>query len=124
MKYNLSKLKNGVRVLTVPMPSLESSTITIWVKTGSRWEEKRVAGISHFLEHMVFKGSPKYPEARVVTEAIDSLGAENNAGTSKEWTNFYIKTANINLEKAFDLLSDVVLRPLLDAKEIERERGV
>src|SRR3989344_3797552 len=124
MKYNLTKLKNGVRVLMVPMPSNESSTITIWVKVGSRFEEERVAGISHFLEHMVFKGSPKYPGARIVTEAIDSLGAENNAGTSKEWTNFYIKTANINLEKAFDILADTVLNPQLLQEEIEKERGV
>jgi predicted Zn-dependent peptidase len=124
MEYKLSKLKNGVRVLTVPMPSFESATITVWIKTGSANEERGVNGISHFLEHMVFKGSPKYPSAKIVSETIDSLGAENNAGTSKEWTNFYIKTASINLEKAFDVLADVVLRPLLKDDEIDRERNV
>ncbi len=124
MNYKLDKLKNGVRVLTVPMASSESATITVWVKTGSRYEEARVNGISHFLEHMVFKGSAKYPSAKVVSETIDVLGAENNAGTSKDWTNFWIKTASINLEKAFDVLADVVLNPLLKEKEIERERRV
>ncbi len=124
MNYQLNKLKNGVRVLTVPMPSLESATITIWVKTGSRNEEDKVLGISHFLEHMVFKGSSKYPNAKIVSETIDALGAENNAGTSKEWTNFYIKTASINLEKAFDVLADTVLNPLLNQEEIDRERNV
>jgi len=124
MDYTISKLKNGVKVLTVPMPSLESATITVWVKTGSRLEADRVSGISHFLEHMVFKGSPKYPSAKIVSETIDSMGAENNAGTSKEWTNFWIKTASINLEKAFDVLSDTVLNPLLKQEEIDRERGV
>ena len=74
MKYKLSKLKNGVRVLTVPMPSLESAAITVWVKTGSRYEEEKIRGISHFLEHMVFKGSPKYPSAKIVSETIDALG--------------------------------------------------
>lgn len=124
MKYNLEILPNKVRILTVPMPSNESSTITIWVKTGSRFEEKKINGISHFLEHMVFKGSPKYPSAKIVSETVDAMGAENNAGTSKEWTNFWIKTANINLEKAFDVLADTVLNPLLKQEEIDRERGV
>jgi predicted Zn-dependent peptidase len=124
MNYKLSKLGNGVRVLTIPMPTLESAAITIWVKTGSRDEEEKTRGISHFLEHMVFKGSSKYKTAKVVSETIDALGAENNAGTSKEWTNFWIKTASINLSKAFDVLADVVLNPLLKQKEIDRERGV
>jgi predicted Zn-dependent peptidase len=75
MKYDLKKLKNGVRIMTVPMPSMESSTITVWVKTGSRMEEKQVNGISHFLEHMVFKGSPKYPKPSIVTESIDASGS-------------------------------------------------
>lgn len=124
MDYKLTKLKNGVQVLTVPMPSFESATITVWVKTGSRFENPRVNGISHFLEHMVFKGGKKYSSAKAVSEAIDGLGAENDAGTSKEWTNFWIKTASINLEKAFDILADVTLNPLLLDKEIDRERNV
>src|SRR3989304_3096142 len=124
MKYLKKVLKNGLSVICVPMPSLESATLTVWVKTGSRFEEKRINGISHFLEHMVFKGSENYPSAKEIFELIDSLGAENNAGTSKEWTNFYIKARVGVMETAFDLLSDVVLRPLLEAKEIERERGV
>jgi predicted Zn-dependent peptidase len=73
---------------------------------------------------MVFKGSTKYPSPKIVSETIDSMGAENNAGTSKEWTNFWIKTATINLEKAFDILGDTVLNPLLKQEEIDRERGV
>jgi len=124
MNYNLTKIKNGVRVLAVPMPSLESATITVWVKTGSKNEEQRVNGISHFLEHMVFKGSKKYPSAKAVSETIDAMGAINNAGTSKEWTNFWIKTASINIEKAFDVLADVTLNPLLKQEEIDKERNV
>lgn len=106
------------------MSGLPSATIAVWVRTGSRFEAKRVNGISHFLEHMVFKGSRKFPSAKEIFELVDSLGAENNAGTSKEWTNFYIKARVGVMDIAYDLLSDVVLRPLLDAKELERERGV
>lgn len=110
--------------MTVPMPTLESATLTVWVKTGSRNEEKRVNGISHFLEHMSFKGSKKRPSAREISEAVDAIGGEFNASTSKEWTNFYIKSRAGNLETAFDVLSDMVLNPVLKEEEIEREKGV
>lgn len=124
MKYSLIKLKNGLKVISVPVPSLESATVTVWVRTGSRFESKKVNGISHFLEHMVFKGGEKYRSHKEISELVDSLGAENNAATSKEWTNFYIKARAGVVDTAFDLLSDVVLHPLLSEEEMERERGV
>jgi len=105
------------------MPGLESVTLTIWVKTGSRNEEKGLSGISHFLEHMVFKGSQKRPTAKDISQAVDAIGGEFNAATSKDWTNFYIKAGRENLETAFDVLSDMVLNPLIKAEEIEREKG-
>jgi predicted Zn-dependent peptidase len=123
MKYQLHTLKSGLKILVVPMPNLESATVAVWVKTGSRYEEKRVNGISHFLEHMVFKGSEKRPSAKEISEAVDAIGGEFNAATSKDWTNFYIKSAVGNLETAFDVLSDMVLHPLLQSEEIEREKG-
>ncbi len=116
-------MPSGLRVVTVPMPGLESVTITIWVRTGSRNEDEKVGGISHFLEHMVFKGSPKRPTAKDISQAVDAIGGEFNAATSKDWTNFYIKAAKENLETAFDVLSDMVLNPLLKSDEIEREKG-
>lgn len=124
MDYKLTKLPSGLRVLTVPMPSIPSATVTVWVRTGSRNEEKSVNGISHFLEHMSFKGSKKRPSAKEISEAVDAIGGEFNAATAKEWTNFYIKTRAANLEIAFDVLSDMVLNPLLKEEEIEREKGV
>lgn len=124
MNYHLETLKNKVRVLFVPIPSLESVTVTVWIKTGSRNESDKIAGISHFLEHMVFKGSKKRPSAREISEAVDSIGGEFNAATSKEWTNFYIKARSESLDTAFDVLSDMVLSPILGEKEIEREKGV
>lgn len=123
MQYKLNKLSNGLRILTVPMPSLESVTVTVWVKTGSRNEDKRINGISHFLEHMVFKGGAKRPGAKLVSEAVDAIGGEFNAATNKDWTNFYIKARPKNLEIAMDVLSDMVLSPILDKEEIEREKG-
>lgn len=124
MKHILTKLDNGLRLLTVPMPGLESATVTVWVGVGSRAEEDKIAGLSHFLEHMVFKGSKKRPSAKLIAEAVDEIGGEFNASTSKEWTNFYIKARSGNLDLAFDVLSDMVLNPILKAEEIEREKGV
>src|SRR3989339_1815671 len=98
MQYKLTRLLSGLRVITVPMPGLESVTVTVWVKTGSRFEDKRINGISHFLEHMVFKGSVKRPSAKAISEAVDSIGGEFNAGTSKDWTNFYIKSRSGSAE--------------------------
>lgn len=123
MDCKLSKLSNGLRILTVPMQGLESVTVTIWVKTGSRFEEKRINGISHFLEHMVFKGSSKRSSAKAISEAVDSIGGEFNAATSKDWTNFYIKARAGSVETAMDVLSDMVLNPILKSEEVEREKG-
>ena len=124
MQFHKHILSNGLRVITVPMPALPSVTVTVWVKTGSRNEDKRTNGISHFLEHMTFKGSIKRPTAKYISEAVDAIGGDMNAGTSKEWTNFYIKARAVNLETAMDVLSDMVINPLIDKKEIEREKGV
>lgn len=106
------------------MPSLESSTVSVWVKTGSRNENAKISGISHFLEHMAFKGGRKYKTQEEVTYELDSLGSEYNAGTSNEWTNFYIKLRSAKLERAFDILSDMVVHSNLEEKQIEKERGV
>jgi predicted Zn-dependent peptidase len=122
--YKLAKLPTGLRVLTVPMPSVESVTVTVWIKVGSRWENKKNNGISHFLEHMVFKGGKKRPTAKEISEAVDSFGGQFNAATSKEWTNFYIKSRAASVETAIDVLSDMVLNPILDTTEIEKEKGV
>lgn len=124
MKYTKTTLKNGLRVISVPLSNLESATVTVWVKTGSRLEDSLVNGISHFLEHMVFKGSKKRPTAKEIAEAVDAIGAEVNAGTSKEWTNYYIKARAEHLRTAFDVLSDMILNPVLKKEEIEREKGV
>lgn len=123
MNFNKQILPNGLRVITVPMPSLESVTVTVWVKTGSRSENAKNNGVSHFLEHMFFKGTTNRPTAKQIAEEIDQIGGVQNAGTSKEYTEYYIKCRADKIEVAFDLLSDMTLNSLLDAKEIEREKG-
>src|SRR4030042_217912 len=124
MICRISSLDNGLKVMTIPMPSMESATVSIWVKTGSRNEDKKVLGISHFLEHMAFKGGKKYSSAKAVSEAIDAIGGEFNAGTSKEITKYYVRMRSNHLEKAFDVLSDMILSPNLKENDIKREKGV
>jgi len=123
MQYAKTVLDNGLKVLTIPMPSVPSATVTVWVKTGSRNEEKKNSGISHFLEHMGFKGSKKRPTAKEISEVIDAIGGEFNAGTGKEYTNYYVKCRKDDIETAFDILSDMIINPILDKSEIEREKG-
>lgn len=124
MNFNKTTLPSGLRVLTIPMSGAESVTVTVWANVGSRYEEEQVAGISHFTEHIVFKGSKKYPTTKDLSSFVDSFGGEFNAGTTKEWTNFYIKSSKNHLEKAFDVLSDMILNPLIDKDELEKEKGV
>ncbi|CAN5305857.1 pitrilysin family protein [soil metagenome] len=124
MNYKKHTLKNGLRIITVPMPSSESATLTVWANVGSRYEADKIAGLSHFLEHIVFKGTKKYPSALSLSGAVDAMGAEFNAGTSKEWTNFYIQSAKTHLEKSFDVLSDMILNPLIKEDDVKKEKGV
>lgn len=114
----------GLRLLVVPLRGTSAVTFFLVVRTGSRNEEPEGWGISHFLEHLVFKGSQKRPTTRAISEAIDGVGGEMNAFTSKEWTAFYAKAASHHVELLLDVVSDMVLRPLLRAEDIERERGV
>lgn len=126
MKYNTdySKLTNGVRVLTIPMPGVESVTALVLVKTGSRNERDEQLGISHVLEHMMLKASKKYPDQLELASAIDSMGAEHNAFTGKEYTGYYITAAARHLPKSLEILGDVMTNPLLPANNLRTEREV
>lgn len=124
MKFQKITLKNGLRVITVPMSSMESATVQVIVGAGTRHEEKRVNGLAHFLEHMVFKGTKNYPSAQAVSSAVDSIGAEINANTDRERTAYFIKAWERHLNLAFDILSGFVNDPLLNPEEIGREKGV
>ncbi len=120
----LTTLPNGLRILTTYMPGMESATVQIMTAAGTREETAETNGIAHFLEHMVFKGTKKFPTAEIISEAIDGIGADINANTGKERTAYYIKAWEKHLPLAFEILSGFVKNPLLDEAEMEREKGV
>ena len=124
MRFNRTVLPNGLRILTIPMPSFESATVMVMVGAGSRYETRLNNGISHFLEHMAFKGTVKRPSAMDITSLIDGMGGEFNASTGKEVTAFYIKSSADKIEISLDVLSDMLQNSKLDPKEIEKEKGV
>ncbi|KKU12219.1 MAG: Peptidase M16 domain protein [Candidatus Woesebacteria bacterium GW2011_GWA1_45_8] len=124
MKSTTSVLKNKLRVLATPLPSVSSVTAMILVGAGSRYEQRQENGIAHFLEHMFFKGTKKRPNALEISSVIDGIGGEFNAFTSKEYTGFYIKASAKHLDLVLDVLTDMLLNSKLDSGEIERERGV
>lgn len=124
MNYKRTILENGLRILTIPMPSFESATVLVLVGAGSRYETPQNNGISHFLEHMAFKGTQKRPTTLSIANLVDGMGGEFNAYTGKEYTGFYIKSAAHNIELSIDILSDMLQNSLLDQKEIDKEKGV
>jgi predicted Zn-dependent peptidase len=124
MKYNRTTLQNGLRIITVPMPSFESATVLVMVGAGSRYETRKNNGISHFFEHMAFKGTEKRPTAMDISSLIDGMGGEFNAFTGKEYTGYYIKSAKTNIGTSLDVLSDMLMHSKLDPVEIEKEKGV
>lgn len=123
MKYIHKKLANGMNVFLMPSTEAESVTYTVYIKVGSRYEEFKQAGVAHFLEHVFFKGSKLYTSAAALTAAADSIGAEWNAGTSKESTEYYIRGSKKHFDFMFTLLTDMLQTPFFDAAEIEKEKG-
>ncbi len=121
--YKKTALKNGLKVITVPMKGTKTATVFVMIGTGSRYEVKDISGISHYLEHLFFKGTKKRPTALLISEELEGIGAEFNAFTSKEYTGFYIKVPAFKLDVALDVISDILFNSLFLSKEIERERG-
>lgn len=124
MQYKRTLLPSGLRILTVPMPSFESATVMVMVGAGSRFETYQNNGISHFLEHMAFKGTQKRPSALSISTLIDGMGGEFNAFTGKETTGYYIKSSANHIDLSMDVLSDMLQNSLFDQTEINKERGV
>lgn len=122
--YKKTKLKNDLRVVTVPIKNAKSVTVLVLVGTGSKYETKDINGISHFLEHMFFKGTPKRPTTLKISETLDMIGGQYNAFTSKETTGFWAKVDKKHTDVALDWISDMFLNAKFEAKEIEREKGV
>ena len=122
--YNKAVLNNGLRVLTSTMPHSRSVCLAIFVGAGSCYESKEEAGISHFAEHLFFKGTERRPTSKEITQDIEGVGGIINAGTDKEITVFWCKVASPHFSIALDVLSDLLLNSRFDNKDIERERQV
>jgi predicted Zn-dependent peptidase len=122
--FDRTVLPNGLRVLSSSMPHTRSATVSLYVGAGSRYELDEEAGLSHFLEHMLFKGASRRPTAREIAEAIESVGGIHNAATDREVTVYYAKVPYLEAFTAIDILSDMVCSPIMDPAELEKERYV
>lgn len=120
----IETLNNGLRVVMVPIEGLRSVTVEVGVKIGAKYEDRGEWGLSHFLEHMAFKGTTKRPSPEAVFNEIDALGASGNAETDLDMTSYHITTVNSNLEWAVELLADIMFNPQYSDKELEKEKGV
>ena len=124
MKYSKKVLKNGLRVVTVPMKDNPTVTVLVLVEAGSKYEKKEVNGISHFLEHMCFKGTVKRPKAIDISKELDSIGSQYNAFTAQEYTGYYAKSDAKHFKKIFDIVSDIYLNSTFPEAEMQKEKGV
>ena len=120
---NMFTLDNGIRVLCEKMESIRSVALGVWVGAGSRYESKEEGGISHFIEHMLFKGTTKRT-AKQIAEEIDAIGGQINAFTSKDCTCYYTKTLDEHIDVSMDILSDILLHSKLEKTDIDLERNV
>ena len=119
----VTRLANDIRIVSEQLPDLASTTVGIWVENGSRYEREPQAGISHFLEHLFFKGTARRTAAQIAEE-IDAVGGVLNAFTGKEYTCYYAKVLREHLPLALDLLADIFTESCFAPQEIERERTV
>jgi len=122
--YKIKKTPSGLNLLTVPMAGAKTTAILVMIATGSKHETRKTSGLSHFLEHMFFKGTKKRPNAMIISSELDKLGGEYNAFTSKEYTGYWIKTAAAQIKPALEVLADMLLNSKFDQEEIKRESGV
>lgn len=123
-KYKKTILENGLRIINIPMRNTQAVTVLIMVGTGSKYETKETNGISHFLEHMFFKGTKKRPNTLKIAETLDKIGGIYNAFTSKEFTGYWAKVDSGHFDLALDWVSDILFDSKFEEKEINKERGV
>jgi predicted Zn-dependent peptidase len=124
MNFTQKTLKNGLKLIAVPVKDAPSVTVLVIVKAGSKYENREINGLSHFLEHMCFKGTEKRPTAAIIATELDAIGSQNNAFTTQEFTGYYAKAHPTHLGKILDVVSDIYLHPIFDPREIEKEKGV
>ncbi|MFL5759698.1 MAG: M16 family metallopeptidase [Thermomicrobiales bacterium] len=123
-EYGKSTLANGVRVVTGPMSGVRSASLIFYYGVGSRYEQPEIAGVSHFLEHMLFKGTEKRPDPMTISQEIEGVGGILNAATGRESTNYWCKVPSTHFELSFDVLADILCNSVVDQTELEKERSV
>lgn len=124
INYEKTIFPNGLRYVFIPESQSLATTVLVLVAAGSEYETKDISGISHFLEHLCFKGTSKRPKSGVIASELDSLGAEYNAFTSNEMTGYYAKAASKNFGKILDIVADLYMNPIIEQEEMDKERGV
>ncbi|MEI8123819.1 MAG: pitrilysin family protein [bacterium] len=124
MQYIRKVLKNGMKIIVVPMKGNPTATVFVLVEAGSKYEKKENNGISHFLEHVCFKGTLRRPKAADISKELDNIGAHYNAFTSQEYTGYYAKADYKSFDKILDVISDMYINPTFSEGEIEKEKGV
>lgn len=124
LNYKISKAPNGLKIITAPLANTKAVTVLFLIGVGSRFEEKNLNGISHFLEHMFFKGTKKRPTTLDISKALDAVGANYNAFTSEEHTGFFVRAASEHFELALEILFDMLYGSKFSPEEIKREKGV
>ncbi len=124
MNFKKKVLKNGLRIIVVPMKNASSVTVMSLIEAGSKYETKDINGLSHFLEHMCFKGTQKRPKAIDIAKEFDAMGAQNNAFTSQEFTGYWAKAHPKHSEKMIEIIADMYLNPTFPANDLETEKGV
>jgi len=124
MNYKKKVLKNGLRIIAVPIKGAPSVTVMSLIEAGSKYENKENNGISHFLEHMFFKGTVRRPKAIDISREFDAMGAQNNAFTSQEVTGYWAKAHKKHTDKMLDIIADMYLNPTFPASDLETEKGV
>src|SRR2546425_12871931 len=123
MRYEVHRFANGLTVATAPMPHMASVSVGLWVGVGGRFEPAPLNGASHFIEHMLFKGTARR-SAHQISQAVEGIGGYLNAFTGEESTCFYSKARHDRFDELLDVLSDMFLNSEFDPVEIEKERGV
>ncbi|KKT87364.1 MAG: Peptidase M16 domain protein [Microgenomates group bacterium GW2011_GWA1_Microgenomates_45_10] len=121
--YTLTTLSNGLRIITIPMAGVQSVGEMVWVSAGTRHETKKVNGIAHFLEHMVFKGTKKFKNSEVISRTVEGIGGILNAYTDTEFTAYWCKVTKQHFDQGLDLISQLAIYPTLPATEIKKESG-
>ena len=124
MKHTRHTLKNGMRAHLIPFEGTDAATVFVLFKVGSRYEHAAINGAAHYLEHLMFKGTKRRPNTLDISRALDAVGADYNAFTSKSWTGYHVKADAAHLDLAVDLLHDMLFHSKFDKAEMDRERGV